>query len=242
MSDLQDILDGLNTANMGDSFVLELGKNKVFPKHFEETLTTPKKERIKEDLEQQFYLLREILPEPLQEGFYHLYIAGGAIYSLWNEDVVSDYDFFSDDQGYLLQLRGYFSQFVQHESEYVSRGSYKGFKLTITNNAISIGKWQIITNWWGKADDVVEEFDFKHTQSWYDGELYLTDEDFLSDNMLWYNENRARDFVGSLLRVPYFIEKGFHITKSEMAKIIQRLEKQGFSEKDKETLESLLEY
>ena len=42
------------------------------------------KQDIELELEQQSHLLLGVLPEILQEGFHTLYIAGGAIYSLYN--------------------------------------------------------------------------------------------------------------------------------------------------------------
>jgi len=201
------------------------------------------KRRIETALEQECHLLLEALPDTFQKGFHNLYIAGGAIYSLYNEQAVKDYDFFSRDYNYLMLLRGFFGQHVEYSSKNVQRGEWEGYKIVLTPNAISIDDWQIITNWWGTPEEVVGQFDFKHTMNWYDGVLHCPDgEDYLDSNVLWYNQDRARDFVGTILRIPAFIEKGFHICKSEHCKILQKLKESGFNDKDTQTMTNYLDY
>ena len=45
-------------------------------------------------------------------------------------------------------------------------GSFKDRKLVITNNAITIGEYQIILKDIGEPSDVVGKFDFKHNMHW----------------------------------------------------------------------------
>ncbi|EGL19837.1 MULTISPECIES: hypothetical protein [unclassified Paenibacillus] len=181
-----------------------------------------------------------LLPEEFKKTFKDLsYIAGGCIYSIFQNQEPKDFDFFLTDETFAMSLRRHF---IDNESGYhgkdISGGTYRGYPLTITENAISIGKYQIITRWIGQPEEVVKEFDFKHLQFYHAGNEIetLTQFDFLDSKDLRYNEDRARDICGSVFRSSKFVARGMKISQKEMAKMLLRLRNVGFSEKEVETL------
>ncbi|MFE4571398.1 hypothetical protein [Paenibacillus chitinolyticus] len=184
--------------------------------------------------------LIDLLPEKFKKQFEQLaYIAGGCIYSLYQSQEPKDYDFFLMDESFVKDLRRHF---LEEESGYhgkdISGGTYHGYPLTITENAISIGRYQIITRWIGQPEEVVKEFDFKHLQFYCAGNEIetVTQFDFLDSKELKYNEDRARDICGSVFRSNKFVSRGMKISQKEMAKMLLRLKNVGFSEKEVETL------
>ncbi|MCY9592357.1 hypothetical protein PC41400_14955 [Paenibacillus chitinolyticus] len=190
------------------------------------------------DLEKK--ILAELMPSHLRLDFLkHSYIAGGCIYSIYQSQEPKDYDFFLTDESFASQLR---KHFLEKESGYhgkeVSGGMYLDYPLTITENAISIGRYQIITRWIGQPKEVVKEFDFRHLQFYYvgNGIETVTQYDFLDSRDLKYNEDRARDICGSVFRSSKFVARGMKISQKEMAKMLLRLKNVGFSEKEVETL------
>lgn len=185
--------------------------------------------------------LIKLLPEELQYDFFmHSYISGGCIYSLYHDKEPKDYDFFVESDELVAKLRHYFKKESTYQGEIRSGGLYNDLNMTITQNAISLGKYQIITQWVGTPKEVIEQFDFKHNQSyWKDGKLVcLSDWKFVKGNRLYYNEGRARDIVGTIVRLPKFIERGMTITGKEVSKMLLRLNDVGFSEREIEILEN----
>ncbi|OMD66908.1 hypothetical protein BSK50_30445 [Paenibacillus odorifer] len=184
--------------------------------------------------------LIKLLPEELRYEFYmNSYISGGCIYSLYHEKEPKDYDFFVESEELVSKLRDYFLKESSYRSDIRSGGLYKGINMTITQNAISLGKCQIITQWVGTPEEVIEQFDFKHNQAyWKDGKLIcLSDWKFVKGNRLYYNEGRARDIVGTIVRIPRFIERGMTVSNKEVSKMLLRLSEVGFSERELEILE-----
>ena len=187
--------------------------------------------------------LINILPEDLRDDFSkESYIAGGAIYSIWNNKPVKDYDFFVRSEELVEKIRNHteFMRVWQGEKGSVKIGTYLGYTLIITDNAISIGDYQIITRWVGTPKEVIEEFDFKHNMYYYENNKIhsLVGWKYIKDNKLIYNEKRARDICGTIIRVKRFVEKGFTITNSEMAKMLLKLNEVGFNERELEILNS----
>lgn len=186
--------------------------------------------------------LTKLLPLELAEDFdSKSFIGGGAIYSIYNVQEPKDYDFFFNDELYVAKLRKHFEEtpFLKYKKG-VKMGDYKGHRLIITDNAISIGDYQLITRWVGTPKEVIGQFDFKHNMFYvYEGKLQtLVKWKYLDDNKLRYNEDRARDICGTIIRVKKFVERGFTITNKEMAKMLLRLNEVGFNERELEILHS----
>lgn len=185
--------------------------------------------------------LIKLLPTQMWQRFEaEAYVSGGCIYSLYHDKQPKDYDFFLVNLSLVDELRKFFIERAGYHGTDMSSGVYNDLPLIVTNNAISIGKYQIITQWVGEPQEVIEQFDFRHNQFyWKSKRVYtLSDWSYLKGNALVYNEQRARDIVGTIVRVPRFIQRGMTITQKEMSKVLLRLNSVGFTEKEIETLES----
>ncbi len=166
------------------------------------------------------------------------FISGGCIYSLYNDEKPKDYDFFLTSTTLAAKLREHFMDASGYHGSNMSGGTYNNLPLIITDNAISVGKYQIITRWVGTPEEVVGQFDFEHLQCfYYGGELAsLSSLDSLKSKDLKYNEKRARDIVGTVMRTNRFVQRGMRISCKEMSKILLKLNEVGFSERELETL------
>lgn len=203
-----------------------------------------------ERLDREKDTLLHYIPEYLREGFRsESYISGGCIYSLYNNKDPKDYDFFVHTESLANELRDYYLSLVvdQDDIEYKSVNivHYGGERIVVTKNAISIGnKYQIITKFTGTPKEVVEQFDFKHNMFYYHKGLIMTlsDWDYLDSNQLVYNEQRARDISGTIIRIPRFIERGMKITNEEVCKMLRKLKEVGFTEREDEIIENTYSY
>jgi hypothetical protein len=149
-------------------------------------------EKINYISEKLFYVrddLIKLLPEDLRyEFFMQSYISGGCIYSLYHDKEPKDYDFFVESDGLVAKLRDYFIKESSYQGEIRSGGLHKGINMTITQNAISLGEYQIVTQWTGSPKEVITQFDFKHNMVyWKDAKLIcLSDWKFVKGNRLYY--------------------------------------------------------
>ncbi|ASA26383.1 hypothetical protein B9T62_18870 [Paenibacillus donghaensis] len=185
--------------------------------------------------------LIKLLPEELQKEFFDKsYISGGCIYSLYHGKEPKDYDFFVESNYLVERLRDYFLKQATYTGEVRSGGLYNGINMTITQNAITLGKYQIITQWVGKPEEVINQFDFLHNMTyWRDGKVVcLSDWKFVSGSKIYYNKGRARDIVGTIVRLPRFVERGMTVSNKEISKMLLRLNDVGFSEREIEILEN----
>lgn len=192
-----------------------------------------------------FNSLKYMLPENLQEEFVkNAFISGGCIHSLFNNKEVNDYDFFIRDKDFGNRVREYFQPYATQQLGNIKTGNYKCQNLIISKYAITIGDYQIITRFVGEPEEVVEQFDFKHNMfAFIDGNFErFTDMDYLYDNFLHFNEKRARDICGTIMRVPKMINKGFKVTKKEMSKMLSKLNENGFDERELEILKDYTTY
>lgn len=204
-----------------------------------------KREYVKQKIEIEKDNLARLLPKCLRDKFKEQsFVGGGAIYSLYNNKTVKDYDFFLDNEELAKEIRDYFTSYIINRNEDMENkkfkiGQYRGFKLVVTDNAITIGKYQIITRWVGSPKEVVEEFDFAHNMFYvYKGEIDTFSQwDYLEDNILRFNDKRPRDITGCIIRSRKFIERGFKLTNKEMAKMLLKLNETGFNERELEILE-----
>lgn len=202
-------------------------------------------------LEKKFNEIKSLLPEELRkEADFSLYIAGGCIYSLYQDKPVNDYDFFCTSEYFAKQVMGYFRRndvtMIKEVREGIWEGVYpldgRMIDIVVTNNAVSFGQeLQIITKYTGSPDEVVGQFDFMHNMYYYEfGNTMISKVadsfDFLDDKYLKYNTDRARDICGTIMRIPKFVQKGFIVTKTEVAKMLKSLEDKGFDERELEIL------
>ena len=140
-------------------------------------------------------------------NFDDFYIAGGCIYSIWNDKAPKDYDLFCKNKEALVKVKQYFNE---NSCNYISE------------NAITYGKYQFITKWYGDAEIEVGKFDFKHNMFYYDssGLHNLVDWNYLNSNKLVFNKLRARDVASVLTRVPKFIAREMEIDLEESAEML----------------------
>lgn len=183
-----------------------------------------------------------MLPESIREEFNEKsYIGGGAIYSIYNNKEPKDYDFFLIDEYLAKKLHMIFSlnSNLKYKSG-VKIGSFKNLHMVITDNAISIGQFQIITRWVGTPKEVIGQFDFLHNHFYMyrDKIETLTEWNYLDDNELRFNTNRVRDVANCIMRMNKFLNRGFIISNREIASMLLKLNEVGFSEVDLEILKS----
>lgn len=156
----------------------------------------------------------------------HFCIGGGALYSLYNDKDVIDYDFFGFDPEMLQELNNKFRNECPTVREGIHKGKFKGYDLLVTDQAITIGPYQIVTKYSETTPaKIVEQFDFKHNMSYYymDKVHTLSSSSYLYSNTLWFNESRARDIANVLIRVTKFTQRGMKIRQFEYRKILRKL-------------------
>ena len=196
--------------------------------------------RIVEHLENEKKKLIDLLPLHLQRPFTEeSFIAGGAIYSTYNDKPINDIDIFVESLELKIALGFYFKRVnglttLKRGKQKVKIGTYKGNKLVITDNAITIGKFQIILREIGRAEDIVSAFDFKHNMYYIKNHKFYSVAELyhLEMNQLIYNEERARDIVGTIMRVSKFIERGWKISHKELSKMLLKLHEVGFNDEE----------
>lgn len=209
--------------------------------------------RVSKRLTQEKHNLTLLLPKHLRSDFTReAYISGGCIYSLYNDKEPKDFDFFVESETFVKKLRNFFMSLIVYETyndgqtkdKKIYIVHYNGERVVVTKNAISIGKYQIITKFFGKPEVVVGQFDFMHNTYWHDNDgVHAWNQwDFLDSTQLIYNEERARDISGTIMRVSRFVARGMTITNAEMAKMLRKLREVGFTERENEIIDNLGSY
>lgn len=209
-----------------------------------EELHSHKLKLIAQKLSTEKQSLINILPEQFKEFFeQYSFLSGGCIYSLYRNEQPKDYDFFLKSRAKTEEIREYFMDQAGYHGNGISGGTYNKHPLLITENAISIGKYQIILRWIGEPEEVCGEFDFKHNQFYFDnGEISgLVQWKYLMGNELVYKEKRARDICGTIVRISKFLKRGMIIRNKEVSKMLLKLHEVGFNERELEILNSNLE-
>ena len=183
----------------------------------ESTNEDVKEERSEVSLEENIEKVKNTLAEIVKDielklpksvfNFEDFYIAGGCIYSIWNNNKPKDYDIFCKNRTALAKVQQYFKE---NSCNYTSE------------NAITYGKYQFVTKWYGDAETEVGKFDFKHNMFYYDSEgLHnLVDWDYLNSNKPVFNKLRARDVASILTRIPKFVARGMEIDLEESAEML----------------------
>lgn len=184
--------------------------------------------------------LYKVIPEYLLDQFKEeAYVAGGCIYSVHNNKEVADIDVFIESLELKLLLLTHFKSRPNLKIKFTEYGKiYYGElhhqRLVITDNAITIGKFQIILKDVGDPLEVIGRFDFKHNMHYVkNSKLHKVETEwYLNTTKLLYNEDRARDIVSTIMRVPKMILKGFEVSPKEMSKMLLKLNEVGFNDKE----------
>ena len=153
--------------------------------------------------------LSSILPRDVFD-FNDFYFAGGCIYSLWHNKEPKDYDIFCKKKKAIQKLLTYFKENKDRAN-------------IITDNAISMGKFQFIIKHVGKPEVQVKKFDFKHNMFYFDnrGLETVSDWQYIDSNKLEFNRDRARDVLNIISRIPKFVGRGMEISQSEIFDILE---------------------
>ena len=179
---------------------------------------------MKEHLKEKAQLFVQLLPENLRVKFHQeMYFAGGCIYSLANNKEPKDYDIFLASDKLIKKLKSL--DIWVHKSD----------------NALSYGKFQVVTKFYGKPKEVVGQFDFKHNMHWYKPfenslkcgyeeelgyrEAFIEDWKYLYTNELIFNKNRARDCDNVWLRIDKFVKRGMKISRDTKKQILAKTSK-----------------
>lgn len=162
--------------------------------------------RVKEALSKVIKDIESKIPKEVFD-FKDFYIAGGCIYSIWNNKLPKDYDIFCKNKKALSKIKRYFEKHICN------------FK---SKNAITYGKYQFITKWCGDADKEVNKFDFKHNMFYYDddGLHNVAEWDYLDSNSLVFNDLRARDVSSVVTRIPKFVARGMDIDNEQIGEML----------------------
>lgn len=175
-------------------------------------------------LDNAFDTLSSYFPKDIREEFLkNAYIAGGSIFCLATNKPVKDYDFFIEDLDLLERLK--------------KLDVWK----CVTEYALSLGMFQVVTKFSGSPYKVVGEFDFKHNmfyKFYKDHKIYnalpLSDMGkeaiILRSNKILFNSNRARDIEGVYLRIEKFLKKGMTISTKERNLILSRVTRKSIKE------------
>ena len=182
--------------------------------------------------------LIKMIPKYLRDDFEEeAYIAGGSIYSTYNNMKVNDIDVFIRTEKLKSRLLRYFKELPDLKVKFgdgltIYIGTFKGKKLVITNNAITIGKYQIVLKDIGEPEEVIGRFDFKHNMHWIENnEIKAVNNIYhLDSKVLQFNNLRARDIVSTIMRIPKFLNKGFELEDKELGLMLLQLNENGFSD------------
>lgn len=175
----------------------------------EEAERLSKKKVVIDHLNERITELQELMPKEVFD-FNDFYFAGGCIYSLYNSKEPKDYDVFCKKRKAISKLLAY----CKANTDKVN---------IITDNAISMGKYQFIIKHVGKPEVQVKKFDFKHNMFYYDnrGLETVSDWKYISSNKLEFNRDRARDVLNIISRIPKFVGRGMEISQSEIFDILE---------------------
>lgn len=175
----------------------------------EELVQEDKRDIVINHLKEKILELETLIPKEIFD-FNDFYFAGGCIYSLWHNKDPKDYDLFCKKRKSAAKLLAYCKE-------------HKDKVNIITQNAISMGKYQFIIKHIGKPDVQVKMFDFKHNMFYFDnsGLKTVSDWKYIDSNKLEFNRDRARDVLNTISRIPKFVGRGMEISQSEIFDILE---------------------
>lgn len=158
--------------------------------------------KIKLHLDEVVMKLGELIPMDFIEK--NLFISGGAIRSLVNNETPKDYDFFLKFPELLQEL----DQIAAFKYFYKSKNSI-GFRLPDGKEL------QIIICSMGTPDEVIGEFDFMNNMNYYDlssKEIIINSHAFSKTLKI---NTKCRNLLGTLSRIPKFVARGFVVPSIE---------------------------
>lgn len=153
------------------------------------------------------------------------YVAGGAIWSTFNEEDPNDYDIFcrnKDDLQIIIKDLG--------DPDYATDNA-DTYTMTIGGTGYYV---QFVEATYGTPDKVIEQFDFKHNMFAFDclGDFFSKDDDFLINKHLVVNELNKGDLNTVICRVPKFCARGFDFSDTQMAELLLNLKLSGGIDED----------
>lgn len=164
-------------------------------------------------------------PEARSISLNSLYVAGGAIASIANRTRANDYDIFFktvEDKNKTLEI---LKQCVN-----INKNLF-----IVTDNAITFKSSpaiQFILKVYGNPEEVIQNFDFLHTQNYYDFStktLVIKNLEIIKSKELIYN-NKATHPLSALTRIYKFMNKGYKIDGVEIIRIIKDLTKYNWND------------
>jgi len=183
-------------------------------------------------LEEIVMQLKDLLQSP-EFNFDDFYIAGGCIYSLWNDKEPKDYDVFCKNKRAVKFLKKYFA-----DKPWLCQ--------IVTDNAITSGKFQFITRKGcvGNPDTQVGQFDFKHNMFYFNGKEVkcVSGWEFLDSDVLHFNTHRPRDILNTIGRIMKFQDRGMRITQKEVNKILEFATRPSRIIKERRSLKRRIKY
>ncbi|WP_372011400.1 hypothetical protein NBRC13296_12640 [Paenibacillus chitinolyticus] len=147
---------------------------------------------------------------------HEVYVAGGAITSLFSNREINDIDVYFRSEDSLVE----FIEEAWEDSDWVNALTKKSIMITMGKER----NVQLIHfKYFSEASDIFNEFDFTACMGAFDfkTENFVLHDNFLKDNaqrMLRFNKNTAFPIV-SLLRVQKYKDKGYTISKPEFIRI-----------------------
>lgn len=158
------------------------------------------------------------------------FIAGGCFKSLVLDEKVNDWDFWFRDQESVDKFKTLFDKLDYTKSSVLTnRDNLKIKKMVVkTDNAYTLkfpkAVIQFVFTNIGKPSEVVANFDFKHTQCYYDavsGMLECSTYPMVVKELL-YNAKTPTP-LSSLKRAFKFVQQGWTLKDTELEKIVQGL-------------------
>ena len=193
--------------------------------------TSENKQLVEKHLQAVFDDFISLFPESFHADLrQNLYIAGGSIYSIWNNKEVNDYDFFVTNEKTLNRLISYFQVLKYNRIKNVQLAKWGDHNICLTDYAISIDKkYQIIVKFSGYPWEVVQEFDIKNNMFYfYIRRVHtLSDWKFLDTKYAKFNEERARDIASCIARIGKIERKGLRFEKKEIVKMLKKFTELG---------------
>lgn len=152
-----------------------------------------------------------------------IFVAGGAVVATFTDSFIKDFDLYFNDQATL--------------DKYVDKATLAGYARTKFSYKHEDSQVTFIHHYVGKAEDIIDRFDFVHCQVF----AYLNDELIGRDNLttLAINKrllitNKITHPTMSLMRAIKFIRKGWTIEADEWKKICNA--------SSNEPIENVIEY
>ena len=188
----------------------------------------------------------ETLPKDLKYEFtFNTFVAGGAILSLLRGEEPNDVDIYFSEEQTALKIARYFNFYpvvkefyditgVKEHRIYITKTSFSILKeegicpVFVSPNAMTLSnRFQLVFRYTGAPDFVIDQFDFAHTQMFWNrvSGVKLSDraKDSLVLNELFYLPGAYP--LSSLFRLRKFLLRGWNISIGQLTKLSIQLSK-----------------